>query len=488
MGNIVMLNLNWLSKIAGLVTLCMLPLMTAVAVPLTTDQIIAIDWHEGDKELEGASRTYSYAAAYISWPEKQMGAWIDKNIVFLGNQAFAEQRISRAQTNKTVSWQVTGLVKQIISTKHPAIDLILRSQDSQGTSLFYSKESDNNKAPSLTITTSAGNTITTSAIMDTYLDQSTFRSLGHSTTLKTGNRNLSLLRFTIPLLSANEHITAAELHLTVKKQFGFTNIGIFWLAQPATAATVLDRFSAEQIVFREDFADRNWEAKWSSLDRRSQAERVSAPHRPDDYALKVEFNPEKNLALNLVLLLKSILAEEPDALYFQYDLYLADNWLATKGGGKFPGLAGTYNRAGWGGRSADGTNGWSARGQFGDTIESDDKFNNSTPLGFYVYYPDNGQNHGSKMFWNFSNNPFKPGQWYRITQYVKLNTPGKQDGILKAWVNQQQIFERTDIRFRDTAELKIERLWLNFYHGGTAKPEQLMELYIDNVVLATALP
>ncbi|WP_213999921.1 hypothetical protein [Arsukibacterium sp.] len=47
------------------------------------------------------------------------------------------------------------------------------------------------------------------------------------------------------------------------------------------------------------------------------------------------------------------------------------------------------------------------------------------------------------------------------------------------------MFERTDIRFRDTSDLKIERLWLNFYHGGTAKPVQEMELYIDNVILAT---
>uniref|UniRef100_UPI00356B5FF1 hypothetical protein n=1 Tax=Arsukibacterium sp. TaxID=1977258 RepID=UPI00356B5FF1 len=62
---------------------------------------------------------------------------------------------------------------------------------------------------------------------------------------------------------------------------------------------------------------------------------------------------------------------------------------------------------------------------------------------------------------------------------------GEQNGVLKAWVDQQQVFERSNIRFRDTSDLKIERLWLNFYHGGTAKPAQRMELYIDNVILAT---
>jgi hypothetical protein len=404
--------------------------------------------------------------------------------VFLGNQPFAEQLISRAQTNKPVSWQVTGLVTQIINSKQPVIDFILRSHDGKGTSVFHSKESDSNRAPTLTITTSAGNVIKTTAVMDTYLDDSTYRSLGHSSTLKAGSRNLSLLRFAMPTLSAKEHVAEAELQLIVKKQFGSSNIGVFWLARPATTTKILPEFTTSQIIFRENFSERNWAANWSTLDRRSRSERVPSPARPDNYALKVEFNPAQNLALNLVLLLKSVLTEEPEALYFQYDLYLADNWLATKGGGKFPGLAGTYNKAGWGGRSADGSNGWSARGQFGDTISSDDKFNNSTPLGFYAYYPDNGQSYGSEMFWD-NTNAIKPGKWYRITQYVKLNTPGEQNGVLKAWVDQQQVFERSNIRFRDTSDLKIERLWLNFYHGGTAKPIQRMELYIDNVILAT---
>ncbi|WP_290610853.1 polysaccharide lyase [Arsukibacterium sp. UBA3155] len=480
-----MLNLNWRSKIAVLVALslfCSLPLS---ASSLTAEQIVAIDWHEGNDNLEGASRSYSYAAAYISWPDEHMGAWIDQNSVFLGNKAFAEQRISRAQTNKQVSWQITALVKQISSTTQPNIDLLLHGKDSKGTTVFHSKESDISQAPTLIITTNSGAIIKTTTLMDSYLDESTFRSLGHSKNLKAGERNLSLLRFPVPKLPAGERIGSAELQLTVKKQFGSSNIGVFWLARPATKADVLPEFTKNQIIFNEDFSERNWAANWSSLDRRSLSDRVPAPTRPDNYALKVEFNPAQNLALNLVLLLKSVQSEEPEALYFQYDLYLTDNWLATKGGGKFPGLAGTYNKAGWGGRSADGSNGWSARGQFADTINSDDKFDNSTPLGFYAYYPDNGQNHGATLFWDSSDNLIKPGQWYRITQYVKLNTPTKADGVLKAWIDQQQVFEQTNIRFRDTAELKIERLWLNFYHGGTAKPVQPMTLYIDNVMLAT---
>lgn len=481
-----MLNQKWITKLSGLfIIVAALIINPVFASSLEPAEIVAVDWHEGDKQLSGASRSYSFAAAHLSWPDEQMGVWLDQNLALFGEQPFARQQISRAHTGKPVSWQITELVKSINTSKLPVIDLLLHGQQSQGNSVFHSKESDNSKKPTLTITTSAGQTITIPVAMDTYLDSSTFRSLGHSKHLKAGSANVTLLQFHKPKLAADETIISAELQLTLKKQYGAGDIGVFWLAQKSKQQAQLPDFTKQQIIFNEDFSDSNWAANWSNLDRRSLIEQARAPQQPDNIALKVEFNPSQNTALNLVLLLESILPKEPEALYFQYDLFLTNNWLATKGGGKFPGLAGTYNKAGWGGRSADGTNGWSARGQFGDTIKSDDKFNNSTPLGFYAYYPDNGQNHGAAMYWNTGNNPLKPGKWYQITQYVKLNTPGKQDGVLRAWVDQQQVFERTDIRFRDTRDLKIERLWLNFYHGGTAKPVQLMELYIDNVILAT---
>ncbi|WP_372628141.1 hypothetical protein, partial [Arsukibacterium sp.] len=151
-----MLNLKWMIKTAHL-ALCWLVAMGAVhATPLTTEQIIAVDWHEGNKTLAGASRSYSYAAAYVSWPDDEMGAWIDQNLVFMGKQPFARQQVSRADTGKAVSWQLSSMVQQIVSTSQPTIDLLLHSQDSGGTSHFHSKEADNNKAPSLTIRTSAG--------------------------------------------------------------------------------------------------------------------------------------------------------------------------------------------------------------------------------------------------------------------------------------------------------------------------------------------
>ena len=44
--------------------------------------------------------------------------------------------------------------------------------------------------------------------------------------------------------------------------------------------------------------------------------------------------------------------------------------------------------------------------------------------------------------------------------------------------------ERTDIRYRDVPDLKIEKIWMNVYHGGMTPPAQDIHLFIDNVVIA----
>jgi hypothetical protein len=65
-----------------------------------------------------------------------------------------------------------------------------------------------------------------------------------------------------------------------------------------------------------------------------------------------------------------------------------------------------------------------------------------------------------------------------------MNTSGAHDGILRAWVDGRPAFEKTDIMFRTVDRLKIEQIWMNVYHGGTAVSPYDQHLYIDNVVVA----
>jgi hypothetical protein len=79
-------------------------------------------------------------------------------------------------------------------------------------------------------------------------------------------------------------------------------------------------------------------------------------------------------------------------------------------------------------------------------------------------------------------------KWYCIDQYCKMNTvvgdSGQHDGILRAWVDGRLAFEKTDIRFRHVTSLKIEKIWMNVYHGGTDPTPENIDVYFDNVVIA----
>jgi hypothetical protein len=75
-------------------------------------------------------------------------------------------------------------------------------------------------------------------------------------------------------------------------------------------------------------------------------------------------------------------------------------------------------------------------------------------------------------------------RWYCIETYVKLNTIGKRDGVLRGWVDGFLAMERENITFRTSLDLKIEEFWVNVYYGGKVAPND-MHLYIDNLVLST---
>ena len=48
---------------------------------------------------------------------------------------------------------------------------------------------------------------------------------------------------------------------------------------------------------------------------------------------------------------------------------------------------------------------------------------------------------------------------------ARLCRPGRRDRhFLRAWIDGHLAFEKTDVRFRLTNELKIEQIWMNLYH------------------------
>ncbi len=139
-----------------------------------------------------------------------------------------------------------------------------------------------------------------------------------------------------------------------------------------------------------------------------------------------------------------------DELYLSYKVRFADGFDFRKGG-KLPGFgAGSAHS---GGRQPDGYNGWSTRMMWVD---------NGSAIS-YVYHPDKTASYGDGMAWNAS---FGTGNWNTVETRVKLNTPGQRDGLIQGWMNGRLVFERTGLRFRDTANLKIENLFFSTFFGG----------------------
>lgn len=140
-----------------------------------------------------------------------------------------------------------------------------------------------------------------------------------------------------------------------------------------------------------------------------------------------------------------------DRMYLEYDVrFSADlDWVK---GGKLPGLSGGSGATG--GHPPDGESGWSVRFMW----LADGKGS------AYVYHPDQprkwGQHFRLGNFW------FQRGVVQTLGLEVVMNTPGLNDGIIRAWLDGVPVVEETGIRFRDVPELQIDKIHFDTIFGG----------------------
>ena len=244
-----------------------------------------------------------------------------------------------------------------------------------------------------------------------------------------------------------------------------------------------DTAKPAEIIFRCDFESKTWWQEWDRSELPERTETVATDTKlkfelHDGKALRIRVDQGGHYGVSLAYEFAKRTGMEPEEVYFRYYLRLADDWKPERGG-KLPGIGGTYGRAGWGGRKVDGTDGWSARGLFSGQKDG------RTPIGFYCYHADMPGKYGSHWVWDrdgflgLENN-----RWYCIEQYVKMNTPRINDGVLRGWVDGKLVFEKTDVRMRDVDALKIETVWINVYHGGTWTATADHHLFIDDVVIS----
>lgn len=463
------------------------------------------DWAEGSSQYnDGANREFYNRAAILPW-DHFMGDWSDAMDEEQGDVAYALAEVIDDDTTKPIRWDVKSLVEQWLSNRHPNQGFFLRVTEGNGKIVMASRENgDKRLRPVLKLTGDRG-AITLEASADTYLTPSTYRTQGENAELRvTAEPAHLLVRFDLGQASEIGTPTKAELQLHTIKQYGGAEIGVFRCRQghyqtdqPAAKGIashyVLDRDIADDpaVIFATDFESGDWQSEWSVAEPKDKIDIVDRESRFQGFeslqgkALRSRIAKGSTTALNTSFKFGREIGSEPEAVFFRYYLRLADDWNQTVQGGKLPGISGTYGRVGWGGRKSDGINGWSARGLFRKTVPEGNPLSGTTPVGFYCYHADMEGRYGTNWVWNRNYLGYlNTNRWYCIEQYCRLNTPGEKDGVLRAWIDGQLAFEKTDVRFRLTDKLKIEQVWMNVYHGGTIPSPYDQHVFIDNVVIA----
>lgn len=447
----------------------------------------------------GATRDFRSFDARISW-NRPLGDWQDRDGKLHGDNPYTVSTIGDAITDNVAYLDVAALVRQWVSGDIEYSGFFIRGIRGTSSVLFSTREGG--RAPTLTIQTSDGY-YSIEATADTYLDASTFKSLGGLGTMTVSTGQSALIGFDLDSIPRTAVIRKAVLALAVDKMFGGQSLvlGVFRVAstEPGTGtaadnAGLSAAYHADagigadaDVIFAEGFADANW--KTHLLDRGTSGTVVDLDPgnglRPIcGRSLQATIPAGENKGLNMSIAFPA--SSQLTEAYARYYLRFGDDWNQTVSGGKLPGFAGTYGKAGWGGRKPNGYDGWSARGSFSKTVTLKDAGHTRlTSIGSYVYHLAQPDDYGSNWVWDdFGAMPLENNRWYSIEQYIKLNDPGSKNGALQAWIDGKLVLDRTDLEFRKSNELLIEEFWLNVYHGGTAPSPSRQSLYIDNIVIA----
>jgi len=463
-------------------------------------QVNAASWDDGPG---GASRDYYNRAAKLPW-DKKMGDWQDAKGNSWGDVPFASESIVSQPVGATVRFNVASLINSWAKQGYDSEGFFLRGMSGNTSIKFYSSEFPDAAFRPLLVMTTSRSRYTLMPVADTYLSASTGRSLGGQEALTLSKSSPALIYFDLNDLKEDEVVLSAYLELTIQKIYNsrLLEVGVFEVT-PAPISSSTGYVAVEKglastylwdrginkdsaIYYATGFEQSNWKQHWTDGGKMGQViDRDQAnQYQPlSGKALSAVLPEGERMGLNQRFKFARNGFSEPEEAYFRYYLRLGDNWDQTISSGKMPGFAGTYNTAGWGGRKPNGENGWSARGLFLKTIRQGNE--KITPVGSYVYHLDQNGAFGSHWTWNKSRGALlKNNQWYCIEQYVKLNTPGESDGILKVWLDGHEVFEKTEMQFRTSSTLKIEEVWMNIYHGGMDRAVKEQTAYIDNFVVA----
>ncbi|MBX3181663.1 MAG: hypothetical protein KIT72_12650 [Polyangiaceae bacterium] len=472
-----------------------------VGCALSFASLARADFSDWGDDPGGATYVYSNRAAAIPW-ENEMGDWFDAAGDPQGSEPFATFTILRNTTRFEVD--VTTLVQQWADGTLRADGFYLRS--SSGTANLHSREADDPAVrPTLELDTDEG-TLVLDAEADTGISRSTVQPQGGNRTYGLGT---ALVRFPRAEI-VGKTITGARLVMHRSSPTGGdTQLQVLACRQPRDVLPVEHGFAKDferdqgiashpDVYAAMDFSGDSWTADhplWSArggtvIDETSAVDVANGFEPLDGPAVRWGFAEGANGGGGATLSFFSLPENErPEELYSRYYVRFGKNFTPTVDGGKMPGFSfrPDSQSPSCNGGSPDiaGTKCWSARGSFTLMAPAGNPFEGFFGLGYYVYHTQQSGPYGSGWRWNIGyEGMVTEGRWYAVEEYVRINTTGQPDGVLRAWVNGRLVFQRTDILFRNSDHIRVGQVWYNIYHGGTAKAPHDMYFWVDNLVVA----
>ncbi|HEY7565814.1 MAG TPA: S-layer homology domain-containing protein [Acidimicrobiia bacterium] len=249
------------------------------------------------------------------------------------------------------------------------------------------------------------------------------------------------------------------------------------------AGTSLAQTTPSPVIFADDFESGTL-SRWDEVaSDRFSVTGDPARVRSGNYALQGEISGDGYGEINKWFL------PGYDRIYIRFDVLFEEGFLNQREDGNgmhFLFIAG--NRI---------DDRWSAHGQAGIVPNGTDFFLTAVdpeqshsnpalgPLEFYTYYPDMSCCFGNTFEQAEPRTPLVAGAWQEVIVEVETGTPGQADGAQRLWINGELKVEVEGIRWRDTADLRLNEVaFVNYMPG----PLQTQHIWIDNVLVTTEFP
>ena len=139
-------------------------------------------------------------------------------------------------------------------------------------------------------------------------------------------------------------------------------------------------------------------------------------------------------------------------------------------GGKLPGLLGVAPGVSPATPTGGGATdlGWSGRVMWlGPKLSGAVRASGRSDLAVsYLYHPGQAGRYGDDLGWGRG---LVDGTWHEVSQCYRLNTVGRSDGRLQAWVDGEPVLDRSDLVYRTSDQVHVTHLDWSVFRGGNTR-------------------